>query len=615
MQHNFLSVWKKRIIDKKISNISEYAYEYEKCVAEYPTFRKSEGIFYTPQYIVEYIVKNTVGKLIENKTPEQIAEIKICDPSCGSGSFLIGAYTYLLDYHLKYYLAQKTRDNKILTPDNHLTSSVKKQILLNNIFGVDIDKNAIEVTKLSLLLKALENETVASINQALNTFHERVLPSLDENIKSGNSLIDTDFYDINEIEFDVFTEKIIKPFNWKQKFPQVFKKSKGFDVVIGNPPWVSLNGRFGNEILNEKAQNYLLIKYKGNTYMPNLYEYFVHKGLDLVKNKGLFSFIVPDRLGFNAQFISLRKKILENFIIEDLAYKAKFPNIVTDTLIFRFKKEKPDENTKLSVGEFGKFTQIKKQSDYLKNNDFRFSYQENIHLSTLINNIFNHSKCKPLGKIAETTSGFGGKSDKITPNQVDKKQIKIYRGRSVYKYQIQKIYYFEFVKDNITGRTSNKIKLGAKEKVLLRKTGIPLYATYDDSGIFPEQSLYFIFNNKTQMSLKYITALINSKIFNFIYLNVLVTNKDSTPQIKKIDLDKFPIRMIDFQNIEEKKIHDLIVQYVETILKLNEKLKTTVKIEEVESLKGRILYLEEQIDNLVCDLYHLSDEEKELILG
>jgi hypothetical protein len=466
-----------------------------------------------------------------------------------------------------------------------------------------------------LLLKALENETVASINQALNTFHERVLPSLDENIKSGNSLIDTDFYDINEIEFDVFTEKIIKPFNWKQKFPQVFKKSKGFDVVIGNPPWVSLNGRFGNEILNEKAQNYLLIKYKGNTYMPNLYEYFVHKGLDLVKNKGLFSFIVPDRLGFNAQFISLRKRILENYVIEDLMYKAKFPNIVTDTLIFRFRKEKPNENTELNVGEFEKFFQIKKQYDYFKTNDFQFDYQENNLKQSIINKIFNSENKQPLGNLFETKTGVIVDTSKVSNQRENKNQKVILKGKSITKYSKNQIFYIDYIKENIKGGTNDINKLGAKEKVLLRKTGIPLYATYDDSGIFPEQSLYFIFNNKTQMSLKYITALINSKIFNFIYLNVLVTNKDSTPQIKKIDLDKFPIRMIDFQNIEEKKIHDLIVQYVETILKLNEKLKTTVKIEEVESLKGRILYLEEQIDNLVCDLYHLSDEEKELILG
>src|SRR5690606_12409450 len=181
---------------------------------------------------------STVGKLIEGKTPKEISKIKILDPACGSGSFLIGAFQYLLDYHKDYYSengkpSRGKKDNP-LTPDGHLTTAEKKRILLNNIFGVDLDANAVEVTKLSLLLKCLEGETEASINQQLMLFNERVLPTLEENIKSGNSLIDTDYYD-NVIDFG--EEKKIKPFNWQNAFTEVFEQG-AFDIVIGNPPYV-----------------------------------------------------------------------------------------------------------------------------------------------------------------------------------------------------------------------------------------------------------------------------------------------------------------------------------------------------------------------------------------
>ncbi|TAE11959.1 MAG: hypothetical protein EAZ95_12925 [Bacteroidetes bacterium] len=141
------------------------------------------------------MVENTVGKAVEGKTPEEVSNIKIIDPSCGSGSFLIGAYQYLLDWHLRYYTQNPPKNGKYkkenpLSPDGkYLTSIEKKRILLNNIYGIDIDMQAVEVSKLSLLLKALENETVSTIKTSLEVFSERVLPTIDGNVQSGNSLI------------------------------------------------------------------------------------------------------------------------------------------------------------------------------------------------------------------------------------------------------------------------------------------------------------------------------------------------------------------------------------------------------------------------------------------
>ena len=203
-------------------------------IEEKPEVRKAGGVYYTPQYIVDYIVKNTVGKLVESKTPKEVSLIKIADPACGSGSFLLGAYQFLLDWHKDYYTNNgastgtsttiaKGRKNDVLTPAGELTTAEKKRILLNNIYGVDLDSNAVEVTKLSLLLKCMEGETKETIEAQSKLFHDRILPTLDNNIKSGNSLIDLDYFD-NELDFG--EERKIKPFSWQKAFPEVFNIKK-----------------------------------------------------------------------------------------------------------------------------------------------------------------------------------------------------------------------------------------------------------------------------------------------------------------------------------------------------------------------------------------------------
>ncbi len=166
-------------------------------VEEKPEVRKAGGVYYTPKYIVDYIVKNTVGKVIEGKTPRQIEKIKILDPACSSGSFLLGAYQYLIDYHLKYYREHPKEAQtlhlfpywKISPEELSLPIHEKAKILRNNIFGVDIDPQAVEITMMSLYLKALEGE------RGLLPKKQHLLPPLSNNIKCGNSLIGYDIFD------------------------------------------------------------------------------------------------------------------------------------------------------------------------------------------------------------------------------------------------------------------------------------------------------------------------------------------------------------------------------------------------------------------------------------
>src|SRR5690606_1623959 len=150
----------------------------------------------------------------KGKKPAEVAQLRILDPACGSGSFLLGAYQYLLNWHKEQYGALKKmrtgKKSELLRPDGELTTNEKKRILVNNIFGVDLDANAVEVTKLSLLLKCMEGETEASINQQLGLFHDRVLPTLDANIQCGNSLIGPDWHDL----YPTGDARSVKPFNW-----------------------------------------------------------------------------------------------------------------------------------------------------------------------------------------------------------------------------------------------------------------------------------------------------------------------------------------------------------------------------------------------------------------
>jgi type I restriction-modification system DNA methylase subunit len=345
-------------------------------VVEKPEVLKAGGIYYTPAYIVRYIVANTVGKLIEGKTPAEVTEMRFADIACGSGSFLLEVFDLLLRHHTKYFNenTSKAKKGDCIKRDNglHLTLKKKQEILRNNIYGVDIDRQAVEVTQLSLYLKLLEEETLASAHAFQTEFHYTLLPSLADNIICGNSLIGTDILEMGK--FSSEEEKRLNPMDYHQHFPQI-REHGGFDAIVGNPPWISLSGKFGNEFLPSVALEYLITKYQGNTYMPNMYEYFVAKGLTLTRKDGFFGYIVPDRLGFNAQFIPLRKRILSEAQIESLQYKVPFPAIIADTLVFIFRKGAVNPSHEVEISEYGHATAKKRQTELVAHKEHCFEFK------------------------------------------------------------------------------------------------------------------------------------------------------------------------------------------------------------------------------------------------
>ncbi len=276
---------------------------------------------------MDYIVKNTVGKLLEGKTPRQAAKLKILDPACGSGSFLLGAYQFLLDWHRERYVeAGAGKYTKELFQGRggswHLTSAEKKRILINNIFGVDIDPQAVEVTKLSLLLKVLEGESQQTLERQRLLFHERALPDLDSNIKCGNSLIGPDFYEGQQVlQFDDEERFRINVFDWNAAFSKIMKAG-GFDAVIGNPPYVRQESLAA-------YKDYFGKHYEASNNVADLYAYFMEKGVKLLRNGGLFSIIVSSsflRATYGEPLRRILKKHAAVLRIVDFGGLAVFSN-------------------------------------------------------------------------------------------------------------------------------------------------------------------------------------------------------------------------------------------------------------------------------------------------
>jgi len=293
-------------------------------VEEKPEVRKAGGVYYTPSYIVDYIVENTVGKLLEASTPAKVAKLRIVDPACGSGSFLLGAYRKLLDWHRDYYMDKgpgkytKAKNVKLFdagSGDYRLTTAEKKRILLNNIYGVDIDPQAVEVTKLSLLLKVLEGESGETLQTSLRLFKERALPDLGDNIKCGNSLIGPDFY--NDMQMGLLDEEEryrINVFDWEIEFPEVFERNNsGFDAVIGNPPYL-----FITEV-PKHLRSYFEAKYAGVSYRFDLYGVFVERAiLNQLAASGMLGFIIPHTLLSNDSFRSLRALVTTETLLDEI---------------------------------------------------------------------------------------------------------------------------------------------------------------------------------------------------------------------------------------------------------------------------------------------------------
>jgi type I restriction-modification system DNA methylase subunit len=575
-------------------------------VEEKPEVRKAGGVYYTPQYVVDYIVKNTVGKLVEGKTPKDVAKLKIVDPACGSGSFLIGAYQFLLDWHKDYYTNNgkpgKGKKDSPLTPEGNLTTELKKQILLNNIYGVDIDVNAVEVTKLSLLLKCMEGETQASINNQLKFFNERVLPTLDKNIKSGNSLIDTDFY---ETQLDYGEEKKIKPFNWQKEFPEVFKQG-GFDAVIGNPPYVMLQNLEIREVFD-----YALSKFRSAKYKIDTYQLFSEQSVKLMKDRGVLGFITPNTYLKNIHSEPLRKFLLENTILKEILLfnYSVFTSASVDTCIFIFEKGRASNKNELIVNIANVPFEIKqiskvKQSSFTENNRSDFNLLVSDNDSELLNKIAK--KSIPLGNFCGAYFGIQTFDRKkyVSETKINKSYEPVIDGGNIEPYKLKPITeYVNYVPSSIKSG-GNEI-IYRQDRICIRQIGTYPIATFVSANVFTLNTIYNVYvRDKISTNLKFILGIINSNVTRYCWKKNNSDEKKTFPKIKKEAILSIPI-----PDIKGKTLHDETVKLVEQLLKLNEE-KLQVKLQtKSNQLTSKIEYCENRINEIVYQLYELTPEE------
>ncbi|MFA6022865.1 MAG: N-6 DNA methylase [Candidatus Pacearchaeota archaeon] len=578
--------------------------------------RKKMGIYYTPSYIVDYIVKNTVGEYIKNKSIDEILEVKVLDPACGSGSFLIRAFQEIcnfVEYNLKN--GEKPKHPTFSSYVGRLSLPQKVTLMVRCIYGVDLDEKAVELARLNLLLKLLDEE-------GLDT-KKAILPHLDNNIKCGNSLIDD--------------SKISdRAFNWNAQFSEVFSRG-GFDVVIGNPPYVK--ARDSNEKVSRKFIE-KSGKFKSPHKMWDLYIPFIEQGMNLLKKSGLFSMIIPDTIGVADYSKKLVEILIENYSIYQIDF---FP----DLEVFQ------------GIGIKNKIIFVKKDKEIKKCK--RILHKENlenlIELDNLDNSngdIFKLNKTKiefdlrdtlSLGKILYVSYGARFNSDKADPKKFKKEDLvslfkdKVHthsytEGKYLSRYHIDKQLFVEWETDRCPKRLVRPTfpQLYPPVKILMsRQKGVS--ALSEDGQICDNTIIVGVpyvlmegINNKSiskylknlnfervegeknskRFNIKYILGILNSSFIGYFLKSIMRGNIDIYPD----DWKKIPIKL------PEKKQETKIVLLVDQMLELQKKYHDEkIQGNEKEAIKQQIKNIDYEIDEEVYKLYGITEEEKKIIEG
>lgn len=614
--------------------------------------KKLQGIYYTTEYVIKYIIKNTLTPILSKcKTASELDNIKVLDSSCGSGSFLILAFDEFIEQY-------KRIENQPLFEFER-----RKLILQNNLYGVDIDEKAVEITKLNLLVKCLEN------GASLDLSGKKILPNIKLNIRCGNSLVSsnlsTDSFDLfsnqhvdtinkllelhklfkysnddnkysiyKDIEIEEFKLNSIlnkdleykynlsdiKPFNYHIAFPEVFKGG-GFDCIIGNPPW-------GANI--DAILDYLNEYYPNSTVgFKDTYKCFFDKSIQLLKPKGKLGYITPNSFYFNPLFKDLRK-LLNSYQIDSMINLGErvFENVEAPSAITIITKSNM-QNKKINTMDLS-FSKSNKEKENLINNGKYSIINQNIFNKTQ-NNIFtfnlrdlksNEVYFEQFANIKDAgiqyhRFGIGMKNrggndlyDRLFSKNKNefKNSVPCYYGKLINRYFINDFTDIYFNMDYKSVLKSNeqvsftKEYQGKRNKILWRQTSDNIKATIDKKGIWFGNTIQCcqIKKEYSNYKLEYLLAILNSKYLNYIYNNTIKESNRVFPQIKISNLKKLPIRTIDFNNKLDIDIYNKIISIVEELSKF-----------EFNSIayKSYISIL----DDLIFDLYSVNKIERDKI--
>jgi methylase of polypeptide subunit release factors len=597
-------------------------------VLDKPEIARAGGVYYTPEYVVEHIVERAVARGLVGITVEELVmggrrrkSFRVLDPACGSGSFLLVAYQCLLDWFLDGYVqdaerwsrGRNARLRQSPAGDWTLTMGERKRILLDHIFGVDIDRQAVEVTKLSLLLRVLEGESDQSLGQQFRLFHERALPDLDANIRSGNSLVAHDVY--NDLQMALVgneTREQVNAFDWAAEFPQA-SADGGFDAVIGNPPYVYRN-----------ATEDMLRGYYERTYVTvegnfDLYKFFLERGLSLVRDGGRLGYIVSASFLVQPTFSRVRRLLLSSGTLEHLAPMGPgvFVRAAVDACIVVVRRAAPPGDALIDVQAPATPTLLEQSPTYRipqqrfeSNPDQVFDYRLSEDAAPIVRRIFNDFPTIEAGYEfgVGINTGFI-RADITSTRKVDKSWHPMVAGTGISRYGEVRtdgwiMYDPAYVRSRGTrGRSLPQERFFREPKILVVRTrnlslARRIVATIDESKAYNLNRLSNIIA-RPGYSLKGLLGVLNSTLFDWLF-----STRFFDYEIKPVYLRQCPM-----PNVNEPAL----ISAVEEMLRAKQAVATARTAAAAERLLREVDAADRRIDVAVYGLFSISADESAII--
>ena len=551
------------IFENSLNEIEEVTAQINAGEAPTVSKRKRDGVFYTPQYITKYIVENTVGRLCAEKKAEMgiveaeyfsdknrqmatkkrlldnldayrewLKEITICDPACGSGAFLNAALRFLMDEH-------KLLDEmeKKLTGFDIPFPGVENYILEKNLYGVDINEESVEIARLALWLRTAKPH--------------RKLSSLNNNIKCGNSLIS---------DPEIAGEKA---FDWEKEFPQVFAKG-GFDVVIGNPPYVNMVN-----ILDENQRKYYQKNYKTVKNKSDLYSIFTEKASKLIRENGLFGFIFPNSWMGTESFSSFREFLAHDVKVTKLVQlpPGVFEDATVTTVLCFYTNCKPTEEDNIIIEtcvnkEFVSKGFILAYKQVLNNPNTSFSFEKTIELKNV--------PTVELGDIVSFSLGIKTSDDQrfVFEEKKDDDCYLFLRGRNIKRWNIPENdewlwYKPELICEKPGGRPRIFENFVVDKKIVIQDMAMEINATMDTNKYLCNDKVNIIFEINSNYSMEFVLALLNSKLVNKWFKKIYTSGLE----IKINQLRTIPVPIIS------KEDQQPFIDLADKMLSLNKDLQ------------------------------------------
>ena len=609
-------------------------------VIEKPEVRKAGGVYYTPEYIVRFIVDESVGVMIKGKSPKELHGMRFADISCGSGSFLLGVYDLLLRHYTAYYnlrenRAAATRAGCIKKDDGslHLSLLQRREILLTHIYGVDVDSQAVEVAQLSLYLKLLEEETTASARQNQLELRDALLPSLAENVQSGNSLVEWDIMTSSFLAGD--DERRLNPMDFDKAFSAAIKAG-GFDCIVGNPPYDVLEKERGesswpHDLLHQYVRN----KPDYTSALGgklNLYRFFVVRTHKLLKYGGRIGMIVPLSLAGDVSCATTRKYLMRTtsgltiscFPQKDDVSRRIFRNAKLSTMIFVGQNRTPTNAEgiiKLSVYPGNSLSDVPRECK-VKYEDAALLDPKNVPLPladaydwNLCIRIHRAKKVTRLQEVADFSITRGEINQKTFREFItsDKRCSRLVKGMEIARYFTREAFSqgerewlnsSAYLETN-TYRPSTDVRRIATQRISGVDERYRLVATIiEPPAYFADSTNSIELREGSDYSLEYLLAILNSSLFQWRFKITSTNNNVGTNE-----LNSMPFRVIDFSDSADRSLHKTICDKVVRLMKSHSEREASEAERPREILQRKIAGLEDEIDGLVGSLYGLSSDE------